>query len=632
MSMSVATTASVHRILRLSLILLVLLPAVAQSQSGIWGARGISRQFLVRGNQVIAIDGRGVASYDVSDVHNIRRVSAIRRDDESLSGALLGTNGLAVLTRGGIDRYEIAANGALTLRSELPLTGYSAIFGTMFGDAQLLAGAGANGLTLWHPVDEGLETIGQFATNGTVNAVAFHDDAVYVGIEGVATYVYRIGGGAEPIAVIATNARGLAVSGDTLYIAASVNGLVAYDISDDAAPRELARLDAGAVNLQLIAASGTRVFATEAGNVIQVYDAASGVPVRVATIDEPVTAIAASGTRLFVSGSIVDRYGLALETGAPLRVFDASTLSAPKLAGDYRDLAGPVSGVATDGSLAYVVDPPFFRVLDISKTAAPLLLASLRIAGIQDRVRIHGTTALIYGRGDVNVVDITNPYVPRLITTYESSGIPPSSASMAGEELVEGNPASGFHVVDFRHYTPSAQIGGLKGHYWEVIARDNAAYLFEIGGIRVLDLSNRNDVAIVKNLQLAGRAAELIDATETHPELLLVYSPTGMQLFTLANRLDPIMSGSLHCPQGGSFAASGNTAWFALPGTIDEIDITNPAHPAVTPTLMRATAPMQMAAAGRKIVIADRYSLRIYGPDTAAPTPPPNPKRRAAGR
>jgi hypothetical protein len=247
-------------------------------------------------------------------------------------------------------------------------------------------------------------------------------------------------------------------------------------------------------------------------------------------------------------------------------------------------------------------------------------------------VRVHNNTVLIYGRGNVNVVDVSNPYAPRLLTTYESNGIPPSSASMAGDELVEGNPASGFHVVDFRHYTPPGQIGGLKGHYWEVIAKENAGYIFEIGGIRVLDLSNRNDVTIVKDLQLSGRAAEIVDATDAHPELLLVYSPTGMQLFTLANPLDPIRSGSLLLPQGGAFAASGDTAWFAQPGSIAEIDISDPAHPLLTSTAMRVTSPMQMAAAGRKIVVADRYLLRVFGPDTPAPPPPPSPKRRAAAR
>lgn len=625
--MSVAQFAAVLRNLRLLVLaLLVFVSLAAHAQSGIWGARGITRQFLVRGNQVIAIDGRGVASYDVSNPAAVRRLSAIQRDDESLYGALIGTSELAVLTRGGIDRYTISSTGALSLHSQLPLSGYTALY----GNGDLLAGVSPNGITLWRPSEEGLDQLAQYPTNGVVNAIAFHNNIIYVAVEGAAIYAYRTND-TTPIAIIPTNGRGLAISGNTLYAAAGVNGLIAYDITNDATPRELARLGAGEVNLQSVAASGTRVYASEATNRIHVYDTANGTLTDVATIHEPVAALAASGTKLFVSGAVIDKYGLALETGAPLRVFDVASSAAPKLAGDFRDYAGPVSGVATDGSLAYVVDPPYFRVIDISKTAAPRELASLEIAGIQDRVRIHGKTALIYGRGNVNVVDITNPYAPRLVTTYESTGIPPSSASMAGDELVEGNPASGFHIVDFRHYAPPGQIGGLKGHYWEVVARDNAAYIFEIGGIRVLDITDRANAVIAKDINLAGRGAEIIDATESHPELLLVYSPTGLQLFTLANPLDPIMSGSLLYPQGGAIAAYRDTAWFAEPGTIDEIDISNPAHPRALPTTMRVTSPMQMAAAGRKIVVADRYSLRIYGPDTPAPAPPPIPKRRAAG-
>jgi len=624
--MSVAHSAAVLRNLRLLVLtFLVLLPAAAHAQSGIWGARGISRQFLVRGNQVIAIDGRGVASYDVS-TNSVRRISAIQRDDESLSGALIGTNELAVLTRGGIDRYAIGADGSLSLRSQLPLSGYNSIY----GNGDVLAGVGANGITIWRATEDGLDQLSQFATTGTINTIAFHGSVMYVAVEGAAIFVYR-SNDTTPIAILPTNASGLAISGNTLFAAASVNGLVAYDITSDAAPRELARLGAGEVNLQAVAVSGNHVYASEATNRIHVYDATNLAAIAdVATIQEPVAALAASGTKLFVSGAIIDKYGLALETGAPLRVFDVTSLATPKLAGESRDLAGPVSGVATDGSVAYVVDPPFFRVIDISKTSAPREIASLEIAGIQDRVRVHGTTALIYGRGNVNVVDISNPFAPRLVTTYASSGIPPSSASMAAGELVEGNPASGFHIVDFRHYAPPAQIGGLKGHYWEVVARDNAAYIFEIGGIRVVDISDRANAVIAKDINLAGRAAEIIDATAAHPELLLVYSPTGLQLFTLANPLDPIMSGSLQYPQGGSVTASGDTVWFALPGTIDQIDVSNPAHPSVSSTAMRVTSPMQMAAAGRKIVIADRYSLRIYGPDTAAPAPPSIPKRRVA--
>jgi hypothetical protein len=41
---------------------------------------------------------------------------------------------------------------------------------------------------------------------------------------------------------------------------------------------------------------------------------------------------------------------------------------------------------------------------------------------------------------------------------------------------------------------------------------------------------------------------------------------------------------------------------------------------------MRVASPMQIASANGKIVVADRYSLRVFGPNTAPPPPPTQPE------
>jgi len=74
---------------------------------------------------------------------------------------------------------------------------------------------------------------------------------------------------------------------------------------------------------------------------------------------------------------------------------------------DYRDRAGPVSGVATDGTLAYIVDRPYFRIIDVSKTNSPREIASLFIENIGDRVKVRGNQALIFSRGEVQLIDET---------------------------------------------------------------------------------------------------------------------------------------------------------------------------------------------------------------------------------
>jgi hypothetical protein len=617
--MCVALNAHVRKTLVALVFFTSLLPFAAFAQSGMWGSRGVSRQFLLRGTRLYDVDGRGVAVYDVGDPAHIRRISFVQRDSESLSGAFLGTSELDVLTRTGIDRYTIQSDGSLFRTEEVELTGYS----SLTGNGSILATVSPTGdsVTLWRMADEGLERFAEIAAGGHVNAIAFHNGAMYVAVEGVAVLVFPTNGGTHSIGLLSMNAKGLAIVGDTLYAAAGSSGIITADIRDDAAPAIIDRFGGGEINLQSIAASGTRVYATQAGNFIRIYDVSSGTPREISTMSEPASVIAASGTNLFVSGSLVDRNNLTNETGTPVRIFDMTTLTAPKLAGEYRDYAGPVSGVATNGSLAYVVDPPYLRVIDISQTAAPREIASLQIPNIQDHIRVFGNLALIYGRGDVDVVDILDPYAPRYIARYESLGAAPSSASMLGNELIEGNPTTGFHIVDFRDYSPPAQIGGVKWHYFEILSRGDAVYLFEDSGVRVLDATDRGNVVITSYADVVGRTGDIVDATANHPELLVAGSVSGMHLFTLADRFVPMPAGTLRVPFGGTYASTGDTVWYAYPGFLQKIDVTNPMQPSAETTSMAVTSPMQIAAAGDKIVVADRYSLRVFGPDTAPPPP-----------
>src|SRR5262249_33209959 len=79
-----------------------------------------------------------------------------------------------------------------------------------------------------------------------------------------------------------------------------------------------------------------------------------------------------------------------------------------------------------------------------------------------------------------------------------------------------------------------------------------------------------------------------------------------------------------------TIAADGDTAYIASAGLVQAMDLTNPSRPALSRLDIQPFAPMQIAAAKGKLVIADRYSLRIFGPDTPPPPPPPPPPHRLA--
>ena len=99
-----------------------------------------------------------------------------------------------------------------------------------------------------------------------------------------------------------------------------------------------------------------------------------------------------------------------------------------------------------------------------------------------------------------------------------------------------------------------------------------------------------------------------------------------MHIFSLADPLQPVEIAIVPVPPDAIFAANSTTAWVAFNGTISTLDLADPGHSSLTPTAMRAVAPMQLAATeSGKLVVADRYSVRVYGSDIA---PPPSPRRR----
>ena len=90
----------------------------------------------------------------------------------------------------------------------------------------------------------------------------------------------------------------------------------------------------------------------------------------------------------------------------------------------------------------------------------------------------------------------------------------------------------------------------------------------------------------------------------------------------LADPLLPVDVSSIPSPDATAIAASGQTLYIAADGIVTPFDLTNAAQPAVGTSVMRATAPQQMATIAGKLVIADTYEVRVYGPNTP-PVPPP---------
>jgi hypothetical protein len=616
------------RAIRLS-ILLLLVPIATFSQSGVWGLRGISERFLIDGNLVISVDGAGFSVYDVSVPGAVHRLSLIETDGESMDGSIAGDD-LFIATRTAIERYTVHADGTVIQTMHVPMTGVT----TIAWNGGLLAFGSANAIMIWGLAGDGsLTSTGEYPINNPVRTMAWKGDDLFVALTDPGIRVID-GNTARDIIFIPEASRGFVISGNILYSASGADGVALIDISDPTAPAETGRTLSGILNLQNITVAGTSVFAEEPPKTIHLIDASSVTsPHEVAILTEPAQVMAGSGGRLFVSGPNLTSYGDVADSGNPLRVFDIGNLAAPHLSAEViGNLTGPVAGVATDGTLAYVSDPPYFRVLDISTTQAPREIASLQIDGIQPHVKSLGTQAVLYGTGDVQLIDVSNPYHPRLVKTFQSLGHTPSTAGFVDTGIVEGNSFTGFHLVDFVDTPQPVIVAGIKVHPFDLVANGGPYAYVSLGssGFGVFGFPSPNTAVNLRVNQIAVAGMAFAPATNDHPDTLIIRGIDGIHVFTLADPANPVDMSIIQFAPSGPLAASGNSVWIGSASAMTSMDITKLGQPFLETTSMHVVAPQQIAAANAKVVVADRYGIRVFGPQTAAPPPPPVARRRAA--
>lgn len=606
-----------RRPIRLLLCTLAFLAASA-AQAGIWGERGHVRQILVRGSLVYAADGRGLAVYDISDPSHIRTVDIEKRDAETVAAAWMGDQQIVTATSAGIERFAIATDGSLQFIGGFPTM---EAIEEIAASATWVATATGKDLNVFKPTQQGLKFFTTMMMADEVLALATVGEYLYVSVERRGTYVFRAPS-LQQIAFVPYSANDFALSGNILWGSIPAGGIVALNVADPGAPQ---RISSSALSTIFdgIAVSGSRVYAFRSSGGIQLFDATSpDEPELIETINERTDAIAATPSLLIAARSFVTPDD-DVTFATPLRLLDTSG----SLLGELIDFAGPVSGVWTDGSIAYVVDAPYLRVLDVSKTDAPREIRSILIPNIQDRIRVKNGLAVLYGRAFVNLVDVTDPLRPRHVGTWDAQGNPPSSAAIAAGTVIEANMHSGLHVVDYSDPANAVQIGGRIWHYQDIAAGDDVIYALQEGVFLILQLVDGHVVVDRGNEALtAGTAVEIAPPNSAQPDYLVGLTPHGLRVYDLTDRFLPVLINEIPLDHPGAIGTGEGVAYVALDQTLHAIDLASPSE--AVDTGMRVTSAMQISVAGAKIVVADRYRVRVFGPDTPSPLPPP--RRRAA--
>ena len=463
-----------------------------------------------------------------------------------------------------------------------------------------------------------IHEVGRIDFSSTVRGVAVAGDRAYV-VGGSALRIINIAVPSSPTVMSqvtvseGTGAQDVAIMGSHAYVAGGPRGLRIVDVSNSSAPVVVGTIDTpGPAND--VAVAGNYCYLADGDlKVIDISNAQS--PQIVGSVVPPnaLLGVAVSGSYVYLACSV-----------AGVRVVDVSNPAMPTLVGAAA--VGEASDVAIAGNFLYVATGLGLTVLSLTNPVSPSFVGA-EGTGISERIAVAGNTVILADfNPKIHAVDISDPFQPRRVATFEMQRWP-SGMAMAGEYAYVGIDGNSFRILDVSNPHAPEPVG-----VWEDFGADRAAvvgtraYLTSNqsnqGGLISVDVSNPTFPSLRWVLDTPGTATNVVISGEwgyvaDMSSLLVIYIATpnpfivgsvpGTQVFDVAvvgnyayvvsgandlqvvdvsDPLSPVVVGSASIPGGpGHVVVSGNYAYvteFLMGLTI--VDISNPTSPQIMST------------------------------------------------
>lgn len=357
----------------------------------------------------------------------------------------------------------------------------------------VFAGSGAGVIILDVSTPSSPVELGEIHTRGLVDAIYFDEatNRMYLCTYFSGFEIWDVSNFAAPVRLGRGSTEGLPrggifASGNYVYVVTVADGVQVFDVSDPSSPVNTGNCPLSATNFAWNSAkSGDYIFVAIGNGGMKVVD-----------VSDPVNPHVAGSSGFLTTGVWVDN-GFAYVVGYNfgIRILDLSDLTNITQVGNT-SLAGYPSRITVIGNYAYVANSTSstgggINVVDISIPASPSLVSTY--AGYADYVTGNGQVVAFTGSSlPCTILTITDPANPLLACTYP---LPVSTRDIAVSGNYAYSASNGFRVFDISDKTHPIQVGydsndgALIG-----LAGDEAVYIRESmtanNPVMIMDISN----------------------------------------------------------------------------------------------------------------------------------------------
>lgn len=542
----------------------------------------------------------------------------------------------ATVSFGGVAATSVTVMGSTRITAVTPpRASYGSVaLGLTSGGHTISVG---NGYSYLNALGANIELVGQIG--GNVEAVAVVGNLCYYG-EGTSLVIADFANSAAPVErgriALPEIVRGLAVSGNTVFVANSYAGLYAVDVSSPTTPSIVGFFDTDS------AAQGVAVD----GSIAYVADAASGLVIL--NVGNPAAIVrlggidtAGSASQVAVGTIGVDKYAFVAESDSALRVIKVTVPSSPiEITNVPGQSSAGIKDVKLVGTTLYVSDwQAGVKIFDSSNPASPVQTGSrgnvgpsfidvvgnrlytcgsgLRIADLSvmpippslgdfdvgnfcyDLVVANGLAFAAMGDAGLRVVSVSNSASMSLRSAIQTIG-GVEDVWVSGGVAYVGN-GSGLHTLDVSNPARPVRLATLPGErVTDIVVAAGKATLVNYGDetVRIVNVANPSTPSLlgtytnleVWNVALKGNTPVLAAATRD-----AAHKPK-MDILNLSSPSNPQSSASLLLDGANGIAAAvaiagdwafvGRQGWAGNPSNaLDVISLSNPGSPQRTGSL-----------------------------------------------